>query len=120
MSSITETIRRQNVVVIIGLINCPYCEWSIELMKVKNIPFVFFPVDWKDKNAARKEACMAISSSPKNWTFPIVFANGSYIGGYSDLKLAVEMIEATVDQGCPTTNAALQICKIMKNQTAET
>ena len=79
---------RKNVnrIQILGRSNCKYCKMAISLLETNGIQHVYidaeksnvFNIDWIRSNI------------PEAKTFPIVFFNGVYIGGYDQLKEKLE------------------------------
>jgi glutaredoxin len=76
---------------IFGLESCSYCKNSIAYAKEQNLQFKYYSVD-KHYNyfmniiekLSELEPSLNISADHK--TFPVIFYNGKFIGGYNDLK----------------------------------
>lgn len=67
---------------IFGKPNCPYCTSAKNLLQIKNIGYDyvdFFDLDEEAQDKIRKRA-------PTAGTFPIIFLEDTYIGGFNQLE----------------------------------
>ncbi len=79
-----------DVFIIFGLSYCGYCKNTIKYLKNKNLEFKYYNID-KDydiflnllSQIPKINPNIEIDSNHK--TFPIIFLNKKFIGGYSDL-----------------------------------
>ena len=68
---------------------CPYCVKVIQLLVEKRKTFTYIPVG-KVYYPPIRCLCDIKYSEGKTLTFPVVFFNGNYIGGYSDTHKLLE------------------------------
>mgnify|MGYP003134319000 FL=1 len=65
---------------IYSISNCPFCDKAKELLRHKQIGFYDIAVDMK------KDIAIDIVSKTGLKTWPQIFIDGSFIGGYTELK----------------------------------
>lgn len=59
---------------------CPYCDMAKNVLNAKNIPFT-------EKNAMQHaEEFKALAEKYNHRTVPMIFLNGEFIGGFSELS----------------------------------
>lgn len=82
--------KNHDKVIIFGLSYCGYCRSTIQYLKEKNIPFKYYKIDkyydifFKILNKLMEiHPELAFDSNHK--TFPIIFIDRRFIGGYTDL-----------------------------------
>lgn len=66
--------------VIIGKENCSFCEKAMKLLDQEQIRYKY--VDWSEC----RELVERIKREQKHMTFPKVFIDGAFVGGYTELK----------------------------------
>lgn len=67
---------------IFGKPNCPYCTSAKNLLQIKNIGYEyidFFELNDEEQKKIREKA-------PTAGTFPIIFLEDTYIGGFNQLE----------------------------------
>lgn len=67
---------------IFGKPNCPYCTSAKNLLEIKKLGYEyieFFELDDAEQKAVRERA-------PSAGTFPIIFLEDTYIGGFNQLQ----------------------------------
>lgn len=68
---------------IFGKENCSFCVSAKSLLEMKNVPFEykdFFELSEEEQNQIKNE------KAPSSRTFPIIFIDDTYIGGFSNLS----------------------------------
>lgn len=63
---------------------CPYCSNASSALKKNNIPFELLPHD------EHPDLVQAIKTEKSHSTFPMIFLDEKFIGGYSDLQKFLE------------------------------
>ena len=85
-----KKIVNTNKIVIFGLLTCGYCKATIKYLEDKKISFKFYNI--KDyyliffkilHNVIKNHPELKINMN--HHTIPVIFSNGKFIGGYSDL-----------------------------------
>lgn len=69
---------------IFGMPNCTYCTSAKKLLQIKQIEYKytdFFELDDEEQRKVRERA-------PSAGSFPIIFLEDTYIGGFSQLQSA--------------------------------
>jgi glutaredoxin len=80
--------------------NCPYCIKVKELLTRENQPFTIIPADTFLNKEEEKEKFLhfiSLKANKKHRTFPIVFCNGKFIGGYTETAKFFDMQRAFSD-----------------------
>lgn len=82
----------KNTYLIFGLSTCGYCKKAILYVKENNISFKYYEMDKYYKifiPILKKLSNMkpSLEIKPEHDTFPVIFRNGKFIGGYTDLTL---------------------------------
>lgn len=75
-----ENLLMKNDNIVIGKENCKYCDLAVELLKTREINYVY--VDYNECLEFIED--MRINGG--KITFPRIFLNGILIGGYCELK----------------------------------
>lgn len=85
-----KIVKNSNKVVLFGLSYCGYCKSAIKFLKKKDVPFKYYQIDkYYDvffyilNKLIEVHPELAFDTNHK--TFPVIFINGKFIGGYSDL-----------------------------------
>ena len=79
-----------NTYLIFGLSTCGYCKKSLVYMKEKNLQYKYYEMDkYYEIFIPILEKLIKLNPSlkinPAHRTFPVIFYNKKFIGGYSDL-----------------------------------
>ena len=80
---------RRRAVVIHVKVGCPYCHAAAKLLHDHDITFTEVQYDPSDKNYA--ERSKKLKALTGHNTFPQVFVNGNFIGGFTDLQDALRV-----------------------------
>jgi glutaredoxin len=85
-----KIVKNKDNVVVFGLSYCGYCESTKKYLQKKKIPFKFYQIDeiyniFFKLLLKVKELHPELSFNPNHKTFPVIFYNKNFIGGYSDL-----------------------------------
>ena len=87
----SKIMNNPNNLIIFGLQDCPYSKESIKYSIKNNINYKFYNIE-KYKDDFYKIINMIRESNPKflinptHKTFPLIFYNEKFIGGYSELN----------------------------------
>jgi glutaredoxin len=86
-----KKINKNNTVVLVfGISTCGYCKAAIKYLQEKNIPYKYYKID-KYYNIFFKILTKLNKKHPdliydtNHLTYPIIFINKKFIGGYSEL-----------------------------------
>ncbi|KCZ78692.1 hypothetical protein H311_00270 [Anncaliia algerae PRA109] len=75
-----EVLIMQKYNFLIGKPNCIYCDKAIDLLKLKNIEYIY--LDYLEC----EEFLDALRKAKGKVTFPQIFLSGERIGGFTDLE----------------------------------
>ena len=82
--------KNNDVVIVFGLSTCGYCNAAIEYLNKNSIPYKYYKIN-KYYNIFFKILLKLVKIHPElmfditHKTFPVIFINKKFIGGYSDL-----------------------------------
>ena len=90
INKLYEKINDKNNVIIFGLSYCSYCKKTIELLKKKKISYKYYEIDKYYNiffNLLNKiaEHYISLDININHRTFPVIFINKKFIGGYNEL-----------------------------------
>jgi len=74
-----------------GRSSCPYCQGALNLLKKRNAPLYFIDLETQHIDKQNLLNFLRMEVNPKNQllkaheTVPLIFHNGQFIGGYSQL-----------------------------------
>lgn len=79
-----------NTYLIFGLSTCGYCKKTLAYMKEKNLQYKYYEMDkYYEFFIPILEKLIKLNPllqiNPEHRTFPVIFYNKKFIGGYSDL-----------------------------------
>ena len=79
-----------NIYLIFGISTCNFCKKTLVYMKEKNLQYKYYEIDkYYEIFIAILEKLIKLNPSlqinPEHRTFPVIFYNKKFIGGYSDL-----------------------------------
>jgi len=79
-----------NTYLIFGISTCGYCKKTLVYMKEKNLQYKYYEMDkYYEFFIPILEKLIKLNPSlkinPEHRTFPVIFYNKKFIGGYSDL-----------------------------------
>ncbi|KAM0673222.1 hypothetical protein GVAV_003387 [Gurleya vavrai] len=81
-STLSENLKiQQNL--FIGKAGCPFCINAFNLLAEKGIHFLYIP---KEKNQSIVDE---IKKNHDHKTFPAIFLNGEFVGGFDSLKAKI-------------------------------
>lgn len=80
-----------NTYLIFGISTCGYCKKTLVYMKEKNLQYKYYEMDkYYEIFIPILEKLIRLNPSlqinPEHRTFPVIFYNKKFIGGYSDLS----------------------------------
>jgi glutaredoxin len=81
----------RNTYLIFGLSTCGYCKKALEFSKSNNLQFKYYEMDkYYEIFIPILEKLMKLGPglkiNPEHQTFPVIFYNKKFIGGYSELS----------------------------------
>ncbi len=81
-------------VIIYGATYCVFCVKAKNLLKKNNVP-----VNWIDvENEENRLKLMTLQNTHNYFTIPMIFIDGRFIGGFSDLVEKINSKEFTYDE----------------------
>jgi glutaredoxin len=90
MQMIKKIIENKNIYIIFGITNCRYCKNAIEHMNKNSLPYKYYAMDKYCKifitilNKISNEKPL-LKINKNHDTFPVIFYNNKFIGGYREL-----------------------------------
>lgn len=76
--------RKLMEIIVYTINNCGYCEAAKELLRRKNLNF-------RDVNlSGKQEETMELLRKTAHRTFPQIFIDGSFVGGFNELKAKLQ------------------------------
>lgn len=70
--------------IIYGLNTCPYCKDSKNLLDINDIKYAYIEIENENQ---KEKLYKLIDKKTNNYRyFPIIFKNGKFLGGYTELK----------------------------------
>jgi glutaredoxin len=87
---------------------CPYCEATIKMLQDRNIPFKSYDINkiggFENVHNILSENADAIRFNPSHRTKPIIFYDGKFIGGYTELNNRLSRVMGGSNYYRPTSN----------------
>lgn len=85
-----KILKNNDMYLVFGLSTCGYCKKTINFLQEKNLQFKYYEMDkYYEIFVPILEKLIEIGSKleidPEHRTFPIIFYNQKFIGGYTDL-----------------------------------
>ena len=80
-----------------GRAGCPYCDRTVELLKTSGERFKYFQRERLEASRYQFHEDLAKYIGNYGKTFPLIFYNGKFIGGYSELKKSMDRLGLTDD-----------------------